>query len=182
MAKQAAKKSHAKIKREVDEILAKGNVRSAEDMRRYHTGHAGSCGTSACLAQAEREEQVVYQPRREPHTRRVRAGTQHHATRLSSEDTRVLQSDNFGRLLVRGPAVHAVELPIGAEGEYGPITEHTPDWSRRAYQKIHDNIRLEGARESGHDIEGHVRLNGKRYSAFTSGGPEDFVIVVRDYP
>lgn len=67
---KSPKKSHAQIKREVDEILAKGNVRSAEDMRHYHVGHAGSCGTSACLAQAEREEQVIYQPKRRPHTER----------------------------------------------------------------------------------------------------------------
>ena len=53
MARPAIKKSHAQIKREVDEILAKGNVRSAKDTR--HVGHAGSCGTSACLENHARE-------------------------------------------------------------------------------------------------------------------------------
>jgi hypothetical protein len=48
------KKSHAQIKREVDEVLAKGNVPDEGGLRHYHVGHAGSCGTSACLAQAER--------------------------------------------------------------------------------------------------------------------------------
>jgi hypothetical protein len=65
------KKSSAQIKREIDEILAKGDVATKRDMRHYHIGHAGSCGTSACLAQAEREEQVVYQPRHGLHARRV---------------------------------------------------------------------------------------------------------------
>lgn len=88
----------------------------------------------------------------------------------------------FGRLQeVRAPAVRLVKLPVGAEGKHGPITKYTPEWARLSEEKIADNVRLEGARQSGHDIEGHVRLGGKRYSAFTSGGSDDFVIVVRNY-
>ena len=99
----------------------------------------------------------------------------------SSSETRVLRSDNFGRLIeVRAPAVRLVKLPVGAMGKHGPITAHTPDWARVEEERIADSVRLEGARESGHDIEGHVRIKGKRYSAFASGGPDDFVIVVRD--
>lgn len=30
-----------------------------EDMRHYHAGHAGSCGSLVCVAQAEREERVI---------------------------------------------------------------------------------------------------------------------------
>lgn len=108
-------------------------------------------------------------------------GSRHHAPHRASGHARVLRSD-FGRLLeVRAPAVYLSELPVGAEGKHGPITKHTPDWARVSEKKIADNVRLEGARQSGHDIEGHVRLGGKRYSAFTSGGPDDFVIVVRNY-
>lgn len=97
---------------------------------------------------------------------------------------RVLRSDNFGRLLeVRAPAVRSVLLPVGAVDEHGdPITRHTPEWARRSTEPIADEVLLENARSSGHDIEGTVRMGGKRYSAFTSGGADDFVIVVRDYP
>jgi hypothetical protein len=109
-------------------------------------------------------------------------GASHHATRRSSRLARILRSDGFGRLLeVRAPAVHLVKLPVGAEGKNGPITKYTPDWERASEKKIANDVRLEGARQSGHDIEGHVRLSGKRYSAFTSGGPDDFVIIVRNY-
>ena len=96
-------------------------------------------------------------------------------------ELRVLRSDNFGRLIeVRAPAVRLVKLPVGARDKHGdPITEYTPDGARLSREKITDSVRLEGARYSGHDIEGHVRIRGKRYSAFTSGGPDDFVIVVR---
>lgn len=93
-----------------------------------------------------------------------------------------MSTDSLGRPIVRGPAVHLVQLPVGAMDKYGnPITRHTPDWARLANEKIKDSVRLEGAQFSGHDIEGHVRIKGKRYSAFTSGGPDDFVIVVRNY-
>lgn len=94
---------------------------------------------------------------------------------------RVLRRDDRGRLEVRGPAVRLVELPVGAQSKHGQVTEYTPDWARVSEEKIADDVRLEGARESGHDIEGHVRIGGKRYSAFASGGPDDFVIVVRRY-
>jgi len=99
-----------------------------------------------------------------------------------SSELRVLRTDNFGRPIeVRAPAVRLVKLPVGARDKYGDsITEYTPDWARLAHEKIADSVRLEGARYAGHDIEGHVRIKGKRYSAFASGGPDDFVIVVRD--
>ncbi len=99
-----------------------------------------------------------------------------------SNELRVLRSDNFGRLIeVRAPAVRLVKLPVGARDKYGdPITQYTPDAARLVHEKIANSLRLEGARYSGHDIEGHVRIKGKRYSAFTSGGPDDFIIVVRD--
>jgi hypothetical protein len=99
-----------------------------------------------------------------------------------SSELRVLRTDNFGRLIeVRAPAVRLVKLPVGARDKYGdPITKYTPDWARLAHEKIADSARLEDARYSGHDIEGHVRIKGKRYSAFASGSPEDFVIVVHN--
>lgn len=105
------------------------------------------------------------------------------SNRSASSHARVLRSSSFGGVReVRGPAVHLVQLPVGAKDKHGdPITRHTPDWARLSQEKIADDVRLEGARESGHDIEGHVRIKGKRYSAFTSGGPDDFVIVVRNY-
>lgn len=101
----------------------------------------------------------------------------------SSSGTRVLRTDGMGRLLeVRGPAVRLVKLPVGAKTKYGDlITKYSPDWARLSEEKIVDNVLLENPRESGHDIEGHVRIGSKRYSAFTSGGPDDFVIVVRNY-
>jgi hypothetical protein len=101
----------------------------------------------------------------------------------SSSNTRVYRTDSFGRFLeVRAPAVRLVKLPVGARDKHGdPITKYTPDWARLSEEKIADNVRLESPRQSGHEIEGHVRIGGKRYSAFTSGGPDDFVIVVRSY-
>jgi hypothetical protein len=100
----------------------------------------------------------------------------------SASHARVLRSDSFGRLLeVRGPAVRLVKLPVGAEGKHGSITKYTPDWARISEEKIADNVRLEGARQAGHAIEGYVRIGGKRYSAFADGGPDDFVIIVRNY-
>lgn len=74
---------------------------------------------------------------------------------------RVLRRDPLGRIVeVRGPA----EAMVG--GRYEPVAE---------------SVRLERAHESGHDLEGSVRVRGRRYSAFTSGGPDDFVIVIRDF-
>ncbi len=100
----------------------------------------------------------------------------------SSSHARILRSDNFGHLEVRGPAVRLVKLPVGAKDKHGdPITRHTPDWARVSEEKIADDVRLEGARQAGHAIEGYVRIGGKRYSAFADGGPDDFVIVVRNY-
>lgn len=100
-----------------------------------------------------------------------------------SSHARVLRTSSFGNVLeVRGPAVRLVTLPVGAKDKHGdPITKYTPDWARLSQEKIVDDVRLEGARYSGHDIEGHVRIRGKRYSAFASGNPDDFVIVVRNY-
>jgi hypothetical protein len=99
-----------------------------------------------------------------------------------SSELRVLRHDHFGRPIeVRAPAVRLIKLPVGAKDKFGdPITKYTSDWARWAHEKIADSLRLEGARYSGHDIEGHVRIKGKRYSAFASGGPDDFVIIVRD--
>lgn len=69
-----------------------------------------------------------------------------------------------------GPAYRMVELPVGADGKHGPITEHTPDWARIGYVKVADRAVLERVRDAGHEYEGFVRIKGKRYSAFTSGG------------
>lgn len=100
-----------------------------------------------------------------------------------SSHARVLRTSNFGNVLeVRGPAVRIVTLPVGSKDKHGDlITKYTPDWARLWQEKIADDVKLEGARYSGHDIEGHVRIKGKRYSAFSSGSPDDFVIVVRNY-
>jgi hypothetical protein len=38
---------------------------------------------------------------------------------------------------------------------------------------------LQRPRADGHDYEGRVTIKGKSYSAFTSGGVDDFVIVAR---
>jgi len=81
-------------------------------------------------------------------------------------------------LKVRGPAFRLVELPVGAEGKYGPITKYTSDWARLITEKVADCVTMERPRQSGHEIEGYVRIKGKRYSAFTSGG--DGEIIIRD--
>ncbi len=76
----------------------------------------------------------------------------------------------WGRLLkVRGPAYRMVQP--------------TSDWARIIYEKIADDVLLERPRQSGHEIEGRVRIRGKSYSAFTSGGENpdggDGMIIVR---
>lgn len=119
------------------------------------------------------------------HRREIEAEVTHivGGTQAGSGDVRVLRSDQ-GRLVeVRAPAIRLVQRQVGESDKHGdPITEHTPDWARLAQERIADSIKMERPRFSGHDIEGHVRIGGRRYSAFTSGGADDFVIVVRDYP
>jgi hypothetical protein len=82
---------------------------------------------------------------------------------------------------VEGPAFRLVQLPVGAEGKYGPITKYTSDWARVGYEKVADCAVLERPRQSGHEIEGRVRIRGRSYSAFTSGGSSDDpgMIIVR---
>lgn len=99
----------------------------------------------------------------------------------------VVTSDRMGmgRLLkVRGPAYRMVQLPEGARTKFGDlITKHTSDWARIGYEKVADEVTLERPRQSGHEIEGRVRIRGKSYSAFTSGGENpdggDGMIIVR---
>lgn len=83
-----------------------------------------------------------------------------------------------------GPAYRLVELPVGDEGKHGVITEYTPDWARISYVKVADRAVLERVRDAGHEYEGFVRIKGKRYSAFTSGGENpdggNGCIIVRD--
>lgn len=100
------------------------------------------------------------------------------------DDVRALRSDDWGRWIeVRAPAVRLVKRRVGETDKHGDlITKFTPEWARLVQEKIADSVRMERPRQSGHEIEGHVRLGGRRYSAFTSGGEDDFVIVVRDYP
>jgi hypothetical protein len=90
---------------------------------------------------------------------------------------------NFGPARVQGPAYKLIELPVGAEGKYGPITQYTSSWARLSYEKLSDQVTLQRPRQSGHEIEGRVTIRGKNYSAFTSGGenPEggEGMIVVR---
>jgi hypothetical protein len=87
-------------------------------------------------------------------------------------------------LHVSGPAWRLIELPVGARDKHGDvITQYTPDWARIGYEKVSDRVTLERARQSGHEIEGRVRIRGKSYSAFTSGGENpdggDGMIIVR---
>lgn len=89
--------------------------------------------------------------------------------------------DMMGRIVkVRGPAYRMIELPIGAKGGAGgggEITKYTPDWARIGYEKMSDCVSMDRARQSGHEIEGSVKIKGKRYSAFTSGGDDARIIV-----
>ena len=81
-----------------------------------------------------------------------------------------VENARFGNgLRVVGPAWRMIELPVGAEGEHGPITKYTPDWARVGYVKVSDRTTLQNPRQSGHEIEGRVTIKGKSYSAFTSG-------------
>ena len=89
--------------------------------------------------------------------------------------------DMMGRVRrVRGPAFESFELPVGAPSPYGGVsTKYTSDWARRGYRKLVDCVTMERPRQSGHEIEGYVRIRGKRYSAFTSGGDDGKIIVRR---
>lgn len=84
-------------------------------------------------------------------------------------------------ILVRGPAYRLIRLAVGEEGRYGTIYEYTPDWARIGYELVSPCVTMERARQDGHEIEGYVRIRGKRYSAFTAGGSgnEPGMIVVR---
>lgn len=84
-------------------------------------------------------------------------------------------------VLVRGAVYKMVELTVGESNKYGEITEHTPDWARISYVKVAACATMERPRQSGHEIEGYVKINGRRYSAFTSGG-DDAKIIVRGNP
>lgn len=89
-----------------------------------------------------------------------------------------------GPLKVRGPAWKLIRLPVGAKNKHGDeITQYTPDWARIGYEKVADAVTLERPRQSGHEIEGRVRIGGKSHSAFTSGGENpdggDGMIIVR---
>lgn len=99
-------------------------------------------------------------------------------------EPRYARGEFYGPTSFVGPAYRMVELPIGAEGKYGPITEYTSDWARVSYVKVADHATLENAREAGHEYDGSVRIKGKRYSAFTSGGENpdggNGCIIVRD--
>jgi hypothetical protein len=84
----------------------------------------------------------------------------------------VVKWDNFGRiLLVRGPAYKLFRLPVGAvHPEHGwTITAFSPDWSHISEELVWPCVTMERARQSGHEIEGTVRIRGRRYSAFTGG-------------
>jgi len=83
----------------------------------------------------------------------------------------------YGNILkVRGPAYRLVKLPVGAEGKYGLITKYTSEWARLATENVASCVTMERPRQSGHEIEGYVRIKGKRYSAFTDGGDKQIII------
>ncbi len=71
---------------------------------------------------------------------------------------------------VQGPAWRMTKLPVGAMGKHGVITEFTSDWARVGYEKVADFVTMICPRQSGHEIEGRVKIKGKTHSAFTSGG------------
>jgi hypothetical protein len=82
-----------------------------------------------------------------------------------------VQSDNWGLQGVAGPVYRMVTLAVGAKDKHGDtITVFTPDWARISYVKISDHATMQNPRQSGHEIEGRVKIGGKSYSAFTSGG------------
>ena len=72
----------------------------------------------------------------------------------------------YGPTSFVGPAYRMVALPPGTLTEYIP----SKTVGRIDYVKVADRAVLERVRESGHEYEGSVRIKGKRYSAFTSGG------------
>lgn len=72
---------------------------------------------------------------------------------------------------VHGPAWELVTLKVGDVDEHGHvINQYTPQWARIGHAKIADDLELISPKQSGHELEGHVRIRGKRYSAFTDGG------------
>lgn len=87
--------------------------------------------------------------------------------------------DSFGRpRKVRGPAYRMIKLPVGAKDKHGDtITKYTPDWARIDYELLAPCITMQSPRQSGHEIEGRVKIRGKSYSAFTSGGDDGRIIV-----
>ena len=86
--------------------------------------------------------------------------------------------DSFGRpSRIRGPAYRMVELPVGAEGRYGKVTKYTPSWARIDYELLSACITMQSPKQSGHEIEGRVKIHNKSYSAFTSGGDDGMIIV-----
>lgn len=93
--------------------------------------------------------------------------------------------NSWGKPHVRGPVYRMIELPVGAVGKYGqPITKYTSDWARVDYELVSPKATMLNPRQSGHEIEGRVRIRGKSYSAFTDGGENPQggkgMIIVRD--
>lgn len=84
---------------------------------------------------------------------------------------------------IHGPVYRMKTLPVGATGTYGKITKYTSDWARVAYERLGCATML-NPRQSGHEIEGRVELDGRILSAFTSGGDNPHggtgMIIVRD--
>ena len=81
-----------------------------------------------------------------------------------------IKSDSMSRLLrVRGPVYRLITLPVGATGRHGPISQYTSDWARIDYELMSPCSTMERPRQSGHAIEGYVKIGGKRYSAFAEG-------------
>lgn len=79
---------------------------------------------------------------------------------------------------VRGPVFRLVDLPEGAEGEHGRITRFTPEYGRLHMELVSPCATMSRPRQSGHEIEGRVKIRGKAYSAFTDG--EAQAIIIRD--
>jgi len=85
---------------------------------------------------------------------------------------------------IRGPAWQLITLSVGDKDKFGDvITKYTPDWARIGYRKLADNVEMFDVRDAGHEYEGKVRIGGRTYSAFTSGGENpdggDGMIIVR---
>ena len=85
---------------------------------------------------------------------------------------------------IHGPAWQLITLSVGDKDKFGDvITKYTPDWARIGYKKLADEVVMFGVRDAGHEYEGKVRIGGRVYSAFTSGGENpdggDGMIIVR---